>query len=48
MNTILSTPQFDEWIEALRDRLAKARVIARIDRAESGKFGDSAPVGEGA
>ena len=47
MNTLLSTPQFDGWIEALRDRIAKARVIARIDRAESGNFGDSAPVGEG-
>jgi len=31
----------------LRDRRAKARVQARIDRMEMGNFGDVAPVGEG-
>lgn len=31
----------------LRDRKAKARVQARIDRIEIGNFGDIAPVGEG-
>jgi putative addiction module killer protein len=32
---------------SLKDRKAKARVQARIDRLELGNFGDVAPVGEG-
>jgi len=40
MKTILTTHYFDHWYGALRDRQAKARIAARIDRAESGNFGD--------
>ena len=31
----------------LKDKRAKARIQARIDRLETGHFGDVAPVGEG-
>jgi putative addiction module killer protein len=47
MNRIQTTHVFDEWFDALADRMGKARIQARIDRAESGNFGDCAPVGEG-
>ena len=47
MTTFLRTPEFDTWLKALRDPIAKARVIARVRSAEAGNFGDSAPVGDG-
>jgi putative addiction module killer protein len=31
---------FNNWLLRLRDRQAKARVLVRIDRLESGNFGD--------
>ena len=47
MDAFLRTPEFDTWLKALRDPVAKARVIARIRSAEAGNFGDCAPVGNG-
>ena len=47
MNTIQTTEVFDDWLDGLKDRAAKARIQARIDRAEDGNFGDCRPVGEG-
>ncbi len=47
MSAFLRTSEFDAWLKALRDPIAKARVIARIRSAESGNFGDCAPVGDG-
>lgn len=45
--SIQTTETFDRWFESLKDRRAKARIQARIDRAEDGNFGDCEPVGEG-
>lgn len=36
-----------KWFRSLKDRRAKARIQARIDRVEMGNFGDVASVGEG-
>lgn len=47
MSAFLRTAEFDSWLKALRDPLGKARILARIRSAESGNFGDVAPVGEG-
>lgn len=47
MNIIQTTEAFDDWFDNLKDRTAKARIQARIDRAEDGNFGDCSPVGEG-
>ena len=47
MGTFLRTAEFDAWLRALRDPIAKARVIARIRSAAEGNFGDCEPVGEG-
>ena len=47
MSRFLRTPEFDAWLKALRDPVAKGRVIARIRSAEAGNFGDCRPVGGG-
>ena len=47
MIEVRQTEVFDNWFKSLRDRKAKARIQARIDRLELGNFGDVAPVGEG-
>lgn len=44
---IRRTPQFDKWLRALRDRLARSRIADRIDRLASGHMGDTKPVGDG-
>jgi len=47
MKTIFTTETFDVWFDGLWDNQAKRRIQMRIDRAESGHFGDCKPVGEG-
>jgi len=47
MIEVRTTQIFIDWFKSLRDRRAKARIQARIDRLEMGNFGDVAPVGEG-
>ncbi|KPK17714.1 MAG: hypothetical protein AMJ62_01100 [Myxococcales bacterium SG8_38] len=38
---------FDDWLLALRDIRARARIRARIARLREGNFGDARPVGDG-
>jgi putative addiction module killer protein len=38
---------FTEWLLALQDRRAQARVRVRLLRIEAGNFGDSKAVGDG-
>lgn len=47
MNTIETAEIFDAWFAGLKDRIAKRRIHARIDRAEQGNFGNCEAVGEG-
>ena len=47
MVEIRKTDVFARWFNRLRDRRAKARIQARIDRLEVGHFGDVTPVGDG-
>ncbi len=47
MIEIFVSAEFEDWFEGLKDRQAKARIQARIDRAGLGNLGDSAPVGDG-
>ena len=47
MKTVLTTEVFESWFAGLTDAQAKARINARIRRAEQGNLGDCGPVGEG-
>jgi len=47
MVEIRKTAEFAQWIDALRDVRARARVQARIERLAFGNAGDARPVGEG-
>ena len=46
MYTIDKTSEFSDWLSALRDIRARARIVSRIKSAEHGNFGDCEPVGE--
>ena len=44
---IESSATFEDWLEGLRDKRAKARIVTRIDRAKAGNLGDHRSVGKG-
>ena len=46
-NVLNWTEEFFDWIDTLRDRRGRGRIIKRIVAAENGHFGDCASVGEG-
>lgn len=41
------SPEFGEWLSALRDIKAKVKIITRLERAAKGNFGDVKPLGGG-
>jgi putative addiction module killer protein len=47
MIEIRKTQRFADWFSGLRDKRAKVRIQARIDRLQVGNVGDAKPVGEG-
>lgn len=47
MIEIRKTAAFAQWLDALRDIQARARIQARIERLATGNPGDVEPVGEG-
>ncbi len=47
MIEIRKTQIFSQWIDALRDLRARARIQARIERLAMGNAGDVKPVGGG-
>ncbi|MGD0348291.1 MAG: type II toxin-antitoxin system RelE/ParE family toxin [Terracidiphilus sp.] len=47
MIEIRETGAFSEWLQALKDSRAKARIAARTQRLAFGNPGDVRPVGEG-
>ncbi len=46
MIEVRKTEVFAQWLDALRDIQARARVQARIERLVAGNPGDGEPVGE--
>ncbi|OGT75123.1 MAG: addiction module protein [Gammaproteobacteria bacterium RIFCSPLOWO2_02_FULL_56_15] len=47
MYTVLRSKEFDEWLADLKDRIGKARILARLISVEQGNFGDAHSVGDG-
>ena len=47
MIEIRQTEVYAKWFKRLRDRHARARILARIRRLSLGNLGDTTPVGEG-
>lgn len=47
MYTVLQSGTFKEWLAGLKDAQARARINARIRRAELGNLGDTKAVGRG-
>ncbi len=47
MYTIKRTSEFEEWIDNLKDRSTKFKLLRRLEKAERGLLGDISPVGEG-
>lgn len=47
MIEIRLTDHFADWLEKLRDRSAKSKILVRIDRLRFGLTGDVKPVGQG-
>ncbi|MGH8478462.1 MAG: type II toxin-antitoxin system RelE/ParE family toxin [Gammaproteobacteria bacterium] len=47
MIDLRQTRQFAEWFASVRDKMARVRIQARIDRLRFGNPGDMKPVGEG-
>ncbi len=47
MPVIKRTNEFSIWLKNLRDAVARARILSRINRLERGNPGDVAPVGDG-
>lgn len=40
------TPEFEKWLKSLKDKIAKAKILMRLERMEEGNFGDVEPVGD--
>jgi putative addiction module killer protein len=47
MFSIRPLPEFNAWIDGLKDEAVRGAVVARIKRLEFGLMGDVEPVGEG-
>lgn len=47
MNSLIATPEFEQWLGKLRDEKGKARILSRLDSAALGNFGDCQSVGQG-
>ena len=47
MIEIIQSETFKQWLFGLKDRTARARILIRIKRIETGNLGDVKPVGEG-
>jgi putative addiction module killer protein len=47
MIEVRKTATFSDWMAALRDHRARAKIAARIDRLALRNAGDARPVGEG-
>ncbi|MBM9537537.1 type II toxin-antitoxin system RelE/ParE family toxin [Desulfobulbus alkaliphilus] len=47
MYTVKTLPEFDKWLNGLKDPITRLRLGRRLDKAQRGTLGDVKPVGEG-
>jgi len=47
MFTVKTLPEFDSWLNGLKDRTTRLRLGRRLDKAQRGNLGDVKPVGDG-
>lgn len=47
MFTVKTLPEFDHWLDGLKDSITRLRLSRRIDKAQRGNLGDVKPVGSG-
>jgi len=45
--TVKTLPEFDTWLDGLKDRITRLRLSRRLDKAQRGNLGDVKPVGDG-
>lgn len=46
MLEIKRTPEFDEWLDSIKDNMTRIRLNRRLDKVQRGNFGDVKCVGE--
>ena len=47
MYTVKTLPEFDTWLDGLKDRTTRLRLSRRLDKAQRGNLGDVKPVADG-
>ena len=47
MYTVKTVPEFDAWLDGLRDCITRLRLSRRLDKAQRGNLGDVKSVGDG-
>lgn len=47
MIKMIKTESFERWLFSLKDRMAQARINARLSRLSEGNFGDMKPLRDG-
>ena len=40
MYTVKTLPEFDDWLDHLKDRMTRLRLSRRLDKAQRGNLGD--------
>ncbi|WP_302467776.1 type II toxin-antitoxin system RelE/ParE family toxin [Geomonas diazotrophica] len=44
---VKTLPEFDAWLNGIKDRTTRLRLARRLDKAQRGNLGDVKPVGHG-
>lgn len=47
MFIIKTLPEFDAWLDGIKDRVTRLRLSRRLDKAQRGNLGYIKPVGQG-
>ena len=47
MFTVKTLPEFDAWLDSLKDRVTRIRLGRRLDKVQRGNMGDVKSVGDG-